>query len=182
MKYYNPNGGYIILVKIGIISDTHDNIQIAKKAVQYFNLNKVDYCLHAGDIVAPFVAKLVFNDLECKDNLIMVFGNNDGEQRGNRLNFSNIGAKIVENGTTYVGTIDNKKIMMQHDIHPTVLEALAASKKFDIIIHGHTHEPQIKKIENTLIINPGECCGILSGLSTIAIANTEKMEAEIKKL
>ena len=170
------------MTKIGIISDTHDNIIMAKKAVQYFNSNKVDYCLHAGDIIAPFVAKLVFNDLECRKNLIMVFGNNDGEITGNRLSFSKIGGRFGGTGSTFVDKIENKRILMQHDVHPTVLESLAASNKFDIIIYGHTHNPEIKKIGNTVIINPGECCGILSGVSTVAVLDTEKMKAEIIKL
>ncbi|MHA1298697.1 MAG: metallophosphoesterase [Candidatus Helarchaeota archaeon] len=168
------------MVKIGIISDTHDNLDIAKNAVKYFNSNNIDYCLHAGDIIAPFVAKLVFNDLKCKERMTLVQGNNDGEIQGNRLNFTKIGCTFA--GTTYIGTIDNKKVIMQHDIHPTILESLAASQKFDIIIYGHTHKPEIKKVKNTIIINPGECCGLLSGDSTIAILDTEKMEAEIIKL
>lgn len=168
------------MVKIGIISDTHDNVNIAKEAIQYFNSNEIEYCLHAGDIVAPFMAKLVFNDLECKENLTLVFGNNDGEMSGNRLNFFNIGSKIA--GMTYVGTIDNKQLIMQHDLHPKVLESLASSDKFDIIVYGHTHKPEIKKVGKALIINPGECCGILSGVSTIAILDTEKMEAETIEL
>ncbi|MFX1449581.1 MAG: metallophosphoesterase [Promethearchaeota archaeon] len=165
------------MVKIGIISDTHDNIDTAKKAVQYFNSNNIDYCLHAGDIIAPFMAKLVFNDLKCKENMILVQGNNDGEITGNRLNFTNIGCKFA--GNYYVGTIDNKKILMQHDIHPTILDSLGSSDKFDIIIYGHTHSAEIKKVGNTMIINPGECCGILSGKNTIAIIDTQKMAAEI---
>ncbi|MFX0138641.1 MAG: metallophosphoesterase [Candidatus Hodarchaeota archaeon] len=165
------------MVKIGIISDTHDNINSARMAVQYFNSKSIDYCLHAGDIIAPFMAKLVFNDLKCKENLILVQGNNDGEITGNRLNFTKIGSKYT--GNYYVGTIDNKKIFMQHDLHPTILESLASSNKFDLIIHGHTHSPEKKKIENTIIINPGECCGILTGKNTIALLDTKKLDAEI---
>ena len=169
------------MVKIGIIADTHDNIGSAKKAIQYFNSNNVEYCLHAGDIISPFMAKLVFNDLKCKENLILVQGNNDGEITGNRINISNIGGNFA--GTTYVGSIDNeKKVIMQHDIHPQILESLASSNKFDIIVYGHTHEPEIKQIGKSIIINPGECCGILSGISTIAILDTKKMEAKIINL
>ena len=168
------------MVKIGIISDTHDNISIAKKAVQYFNSQKIDYCLHAGDIIAPFMAKLVFTDLECRENLILIQGNNDGEIGGNRINFNKIGSDF--GGTIYKGTIDNKKIVMQHNIDPEILDSIASSNKFDIIIYGHTHESVIKKVGKTIIINPGECCGILSGTSTVAVLDTEKMEAEIIKL
>ncbi len=165
------------MVKIGIISDTHDNIETAKKAVQYFNSINIDYCLHAGDIIAPFMANLVFNDLKCKGNLILVQGNNDGEITGNKLNFTKIGSNFA--GNYYVGIIDNKNILMQHDIHPKILESIASSNKFDIIIHGHTHSSEKKNIGNTIILNPGECCGILSGKNTIAIIDTEKMDAKI---
>ena len=123
------------------------------------------------------MAKLVFNDLKCKENLILIQGNNDGEITGNKLNFTKIGSKFV--GNYYVGTIANKEILMQHDIHPKILESLASSNKFDIIIHGHTHSPEKKNIGKTIILNPGECCGILSGENTIAIINIERMDAEI---
>ena len=49
------------------------------KAVSVFNDAEVDLVLHAGDLVAPFVAKpLQF----LKMDLIAVFGNNDGERLG----------------------------------------------------------------------------------------------------
>jgi len=168
------------LKKIGIISDTHDNINIAKKAVQYFNSKNIDYCLHAGDIIAPFLAKLVFNELNCKEKMTLVLGNNDGEIRGLSLAFAKIGCNFA--GTTYVDTIEGKKVIMQHDIHPSILESLAASNKFDIIIYGHTHKPEIKRIGEVIVVNPGECCGILSGKSTIAVLDTKTMDAELVTL
>ena len=36
-----------------------------------------------------------------------------------------------------------------------------------------------EKVKKTLVINPGEACGYLTGKSTIAIIDLEKMEAEI---
>ncbi|HCL90984.1 MAG TPA: YfcE family phosphodiesterase, partial [Candidatus Atribacteria bacterium] len=41
-------------MKIGIISDTHDNLPKIKKAVGIFNREKVELVLHAGDFVSPF--------------------------------------------------------------------------------------------------------------------------------
>jgi len=35
-------------MKIGIISDTHDNLPQIKKAVEIFNREKVELVLHAG--------------------------------------------------------------------------------------------------------------------------------------
>jgi putative phosphoesterase len=46
------------------------------------------------------------------------------------------------------------------------------------VIYGHTHEIEIKK-EDSIIINPGECCGYLTGKKSIAILNLQKMDAHI---
>jgi predicted phosphodiesterase len=39
---------------IGIISDTHDDMSIIRKAVDLFNEREVGYVLHAGDLISPF--------------------------------------------------------------------------------------------------------------------------------
>ncbi len=44
-------------MKIGIISDTHDDIENVQEAIQIFNKNKVDYVIHAGDYVFPGILK-----------------------------------------------------------------------------------------------------------------------------
>jgi len=76
-------------MKIGIISDTHDNLLQIKKAVDIFNQEKVDLVLHAGDFVSPFTA-LEFKNLNC--SLKGVFGNNDGDKILLRKMFKRIGA------------------------------------------------------------------------------------------
>ncbi|TFG49858.1 MAG: metallophosphoesterase, partial [Candidatus Brocadiia bacterium] len=44
-------------MKFGIISDTHDNKMNVSKAADIFTDEKVDYILHAGDIVSPSTAE-----------------------------------------------------------------------------------------------------------------------------
>jgi hypothetical protein len=41
-------------MKVGLISDTHDNLPQIEKAVAFFNDKGVDFVIHAGDFVAPF--------------------------------------------------------------------------------------------------------------------------------
>jgi len=45
-------------MKIGVISDTHDNLPLIEKAVKIFNEKGVKLVLHAGDYVALFVVKV----------------------------------------------------------------------------------------------------------------------------
>ena len=41
-------------MKIGIISDTHDDIENVQKAIEMFNLERVQYVIHAGDYILQF--------------------------------------------------------------------------------------------------------------------------------
>ncbi len=40
-------------MKIGIISDTHDDIDNTNKAIDIFQKNDVKAVIHAGDIISP---------------------------------------------------------------------------------------------------------------------------------
>ena len=64
-------------VKVGIMADSHDNIDAIEKAINLFNENNVDMVLHAGDIVSPFTADILRN-LKC--DMLLIYGNNDGDK------------------------------------------------------------------------------------------------------
>jgi len=40
-------------MKVGILSDSHDNLALLKQALDILEKEKVDLILHAGDYVAP---------------------------------------------------------------------------------------------------------------------------------
>ncbi len=161
-------------MKIGIISDTHDNLPQIKKAVEIFNREKVELVLHAGDFVSPFTS-LEFENLNCP--LKGVFGNNDGDKLFLLEKFKGIGDFYPE---TYQVNLYHKNIVMLHKNE--LVDALSESQKYDVIIYGHTHRSDLRKIGKTLIINPGECGGWLTGKSTIALLDMETLEAKIIKL
>ena len=64
-------------MKIGIISDTHDDLASLKIAIRVFNERRVDYVIHAGDYVFPGIVK---EFAQFNGKLIGVLGNNDGEK------------------------------------------------------------------------------------------------------
>jgi len=161
-------------MKIGIISDTHDNLPRIKKAVTFFNQEKVDLVLHAGDFVSPFTA-LEFKNLNCP--LKGVFGNNDGDKLYLQEKFKVIGELYP---VPYIVKINNKNVIMLHK--EKLIDALAESQRYDVIIYGHTHRSDLRKIGKTLIINPGECGGWLTGKSTIVLLDLENLEAKIINL
>jgi len=157
---------------IGIMSDTHDNLIFLKKAIELFNKRKVEYVIHAGDYTSPFTLKL-FKELNCK--YVGIFGNNDGD----KLLLLERAEGNIQN-QPYIFTLNNRKIIVMHEHN--IVDALADSGHFDVVIYGHTHTPDIRKVKNTLVINPGEVSTWLYGKSTVALADLNKMEAEIIEL
>ena len=157
---------------IGIMSDTHDNIPLVKKAIEIFNEKRVGYVIHAGDYTSPFTLKL-FKELQCK--YIGIFGNNDGD----KLLLLESSEGNIRN-QPYIFTLRDRKIVVMHEHH--VVDALADSGHFDLVIYGHTHKADVRKVKNTLVVNPGEVSTYLYGKSTVALVDLEKLEAEIVEL
>ncbi|MDD4522954.1 MAG: metallophosphoesterase [Methanosarcina sp.] len=162
---------------IGIISDSHDNMNALRKAVEFFNERGVKAVLHAGDLISPFTAR-AFKEL--KPKLYFVFGNNDGDKLTLTKWFEEIGATSC--GDFGDLTIDGLHIALLHGTNEALVKALAKSGEFDVVIRGHTHEPNVKIIEGVPVINPGESSGVLSGKSTVAILEIANLNVEITQL
>ena len=170
-------------MKIAVISDTHDHMNNILEAVSIINERSVDALIHCGDFVAPFV-KIWFDNLNdsIKKNFFGVFGNNDGERLFLKQNLGQI-CQFPQNGHELLLELGGKRIFVSHMPQQKTIEALTHSGKFDIILTGHTHAMRNEKYENgVLVVNPGELCGYLTGKSTFAIIDTDKMESEIIEL
>jgi putative phosphoesterase len=163
---------------IGLISDTHDHLPMVEKAVKRLNEEKVGLVLHAGDYVAPFVIPK-FKDLHAK--LIGVFGNNDGDHELLKKRFSE-NKNLEIRGNFAAVEVDNLRIALLHGNEEELLEALIESESFDVIVHGHMHKADVYRRGKTLIVNPGEVCGYLTGKSTISLLDTVKREVKIVEL
>jgi len=135
-------------MKIGILSDTHDDIEITKKAVDFLRQKKVDLVLHLGDYVSPPIVKL-FKGLK----LIGIFGNNDGYKEGLIKAFEEIGGEIKGNFASF--QLARQKIALYHGEFLEISQALAQSQNFDILLTGHRHKSSKKEIGKTLWIEIG---------------------------
>ncbi|MCD6472690.1 metallophosphoesterase [Candidatus Aerophobetes bacterium] len=159
---------------IGIMADSHDNLPMIERAVKFFNQKKVELVLHAGDFIAPFVVIRELKNLSSP--LIGVFGNNDGEKEGLRKEIAKIGEI---HSPPYELKYGGRKIVLSHI--PLDLKKIKESE-YDLIVYGHTHQPVIKRDKGSLLVNPGECGGWITGYATVALVDLDKMEAEIGNL
>ena len=165
-------------MKLGIISDSHDNLDMIKKAVKILNKENIDFLIHCGDIISPFISSFFegLNEKIKNGNFFGVFGNNDGDLLYLTKRFEKI-CKI--SGYEAILELAGKKIYVSHGPDPLVIKSLAKSREFDIITTDHTLNYEIKRINNTLVINPGELCGYLTGKATFVIVDLEKMDARL---
>ncbi|KXA95853.1 phosphodiesterase [candidate division MSBL1 archaeon SCGC-AAA259E19] len=162
-------------MKVGLMADTHDNLEATERAVDLFNEEKVEHVLHAGDLVSPFVVSKLSNlDAE----LHFVWGNNEGDRGHIRENFEEIGVSPA--GEFASVNLAGRRIALLHGKDEEIVEALAGSGKYDLVVRGHTHSPGIEK--EPLIVNPGATSGYLTDHETVALLDTEEMRPEIVKI
>ncbi len=159
---------------IGILSDSHDNLTALRRAVELFRDSGCRLVVHAGDFVAPFAAR----ELEKTGCPVRaVFGNCDGEKQGLKAVLEPLGGIFEE---PYLFDYQGKKILLTH--RHEKIDALPKKHAPWVLIYGHTHKTDLRTERETLIINPGEAGGWLSGRSTAAILDPETREAEIISL
>jgi uncharacterized protein len=163
---------------IGAISDTHDNLPQIEKAIKTLNNHKVELVLHAGDYVAGFVIPK-FKELNCK--LIGVFGNNDGDHALLKKCFGETSNCSLRDRFAAV-EVAGFRIALLHGEEVELVNALVDSGYFNAVVHGHSHLKGIQKRGNTLVINPGEVCGYLTGKPTLALLDTVKHETKLIEL
>jgi len=133
-------------MRVGIVSDTHDNVDLVERAVEHFEREGVDAVVHCGDFVAPFSA----TPFEGPWAFHAVRGNNDGEW--------NLASTVDEFGT-YHGelaelTFDGAELAVYHGTSIPIVEALVDCGAYDYVCHGHTHQRRHDE-GDTVRINPG---------------------------
>jgi len=129
---------------VGLISDTHIPTrakEIPKKVFEIFE--KANYIVHAGDLVDLSV----IDKLEQLAPVLAVYGNMDGpEVRGKlpKINF----VKVLD---WKIGVIHDPSTMFGLG----KMKEIAKQNSCNVLVYGHTHNPNIKWEEKTLFINPG---------------------------
>ncbi|EMA01745.1 metallophosphoesterase [Haloferax denitrificans] len=134
-------------MKLGVVSDTHDNLDYVEAAVSHFESEGADVVVHCGDIVAPFSAAPFDADFDFH----AVRGNNDGEWALR---------EAVESFGTYHDdfahlTLDGQEIAVYHGTEAGLVDALVESGSYDFVLRGHTHERVVEHRGKTTHINPG---------------------------
>lgn len=156
-------------MKIGVLSDSHDHLPNVQKAVDLLLAEKVEKIVHCGDLVAPFVARVVGKLKENKNiECVAIFGNNDGERVGIKKIFGEI---FSIKGEFYECEWAGIKIAVYHGTDNALLNNIIDSNHYQLVLCGHTHQIRIEECHSVLVVNPGEVCGYLTNRATCAIVD-----------
>lgn len=155
-------------MKIAVVSDTHNNWETFKKAIEWIKKEKIQKVFHCGDI----------NSQQIIDDAKKLFDAEIYFSKGNADWELNLPDKIeVE--------LEGRKIGIVH--FPAEAKKMSQSGKFDVVFYGHTHrawdELVLSEVEgkNCHMINPGELAGQFYK-PTFAIYDTATGSLELKIL
>jgi len=158
-------------MRIGVLSDTHNNMRNVTRIVELFNGAGVERVIHTGDITQAKVLDALAR-LDCP--VQGVFGNNDQER-------ASLGSRAAAHGMTLVDPpleIEwlGHRIIVVHD--PRLLDT-TLSDEHTVALHGHTHLHHESTRGGTLVFNPGECAGVMHGLNTIGVLDLTSLACEL---
>ena len=158
-------------MQIGIVSDTHNNLNNIDKIISLFNEEKVSLVIHTGDIAS---AKSLEKFSKLDSKLVGVYGNNDRKEKGIKEIAESNDFTFQEPPKTL--SLCNKNIAIFHE--PDSIDSyLLKNEDIDIVIHGHTHRYRNETKNGILFFNPGESAGMNSGNNAIGLLDLISLEA-----
>jgi putative phosphoesterase len=134
-------------MRIGILSDTHDQVKRTAQAVALLRDEGAEVLIHCGDMTGAAVVE------ECAGlPSYFVFGNNDFDQSRLTRAMSLIGAVCLGQG----GCIElgGKRIAVTHGDLWREIDRLRAMSP-DYLFFGHSHLASDERDGTTRVINPG---------------------------
>jgi putative phosphoesterase len=135
------------VTRIGIISDTHGQVDYTQDAVQLLESLEVALVIHCGDIGTAAVVRQ-FSRWPAH----FVFGNVDDPRSLKR-------AIEAEGQTCHdrFGQLEvaGVRIAFLHGDDSRLLADTIASGQYDLVCHGHTHVRRQEQLGKTLVLNPG---------------------------
>jgi putative phosphoesterase len=172
-------------MKIGVISDIHSNSVALDAVLSQPDIQSADTIYCAGDLVGYYSRPNEVVERICKERIPSVMGNHDNAVVESTPSSFSLHAKRAVDWNrrslteTNLGFLDalplrireivsNRDLLVVHGspknplseyIFKEDVDELFLDFYFDVppdvIVMGHTHQPFVKSVRNTLVVNPG---------------------------
>jgi len=133
---------------LGIISDTHGQVEAMAAAVRLLRAAGAQYFIHCGDVGGPGI-------LDCLAGLeaAFVWGNTDGDRKDLQSHARIVAVQCM--GAFAELKLDGKDIAVLHGDDHRRFAAAVEGQRFDYLFCGHTHACADWRQGRTRIVNPG---------------------------
>jgi putative phosphoesterase len=160
-------------MRIGVVSDTHGQLEFTRQAVRMLESLEVELVLHCGDIGAVEIVPLF-----AAWPTHFVLGNVDFNER-------ELAQAIDEAGQTNHGRfgeleLAGRRVAFLHGDDGRLLQEAIRGGGWDLVCHGHTHQAAQQRHGETLVLNPGAI--YRANPHSVAVVELPAVEAHIVNL
>ncbi len=134
--------------RLGIVSDSHGRVESTRAAANLLQSFEVSEVIHCGDIGTPDVVRAL-----SRWPTHYVFGNCDHELTALRSAIEEAGGTCHERFGTL--EIQGRSVAFLHGDDTQLMVETISSGEYDLVCHGHTHVAAQKKLDKTIVLNPG---------------------------
>jgi putative phosphoesterase len=166
-------------VKIGVLSDSHDDIPGLSAAAEAAVSAGAEALLHCGDVVAA-VTLARLPDLPVPMHVI--HGNNTGDIYALARIAERSSGRLVYHGMEAALELGGRRVFLVH--YPRYARALATTGDWDVVCCGHNHKAAVEPVTTvtgttSLYVNAGTTAGIDAPASWV-LGDLERMAFEIR--
>jgi putative phosphoesterase len=159
-------------MKVGILSDTHDQLTRTIRAVAVLAAAGAEALVHCGDLTGPDIVHAC-SILPCH----YVLGNNDFDERALRAAAEATGGVWLGAGGEIL--LGGRRLGVTHGDRPSEFRRLLKAQP-DYLLSGHTHVPLWEPDEPTRQLNPGALHRAAAW--TVALLDLEQDRVDFLKL
>ena len=175
-------------MKVGLISDTHDNLPNLGAALEVLRAEGVRTILHCGDICGPEIIRTLVNPPAEVSDGTQSNGFDAWISQGNMDRHVGL-ARVVGEGFgrgrllwLQKLTLGGYPLAMIHGDNDEVLRGLIASGEYAYVFHGHTHRRRDQVMGRTRVINPGALGGMRRETRSFCILDLAAGKARFVRL
>lgn len=140
-------------MRIGVISDTHDNLHNLETALEILKEEDVTRLLHCGDLSGPGVVEAMSGF-----NVWIARGNVDHHPELERTVVETLGnGRLAERHRL---NLAGHSVLLVHGHQEGELRRQISTGDYAYVFHGHTHRRRDQMIGPTRVVNPGALGGM----------------------
>ncbi|HTU25156.1 MAG TPA: YfcE family phosphodiesterase [Pirellulales bacterium] len=161
------------MLRIGVVSDTHGQVDFTRAAVAMLESCGVKQVIHCGDIdsvevVSQFAAWPTH----------FVFGNCDDNRE--ELRQAMVAGNHICHGRQGELRLEGRRIAFLHGDDTRLLGDLVSGGEYDLVCHGHTHVARHVVHGQTHVLNPGAL--YRAAFHSLALLDLPALEVTLIKL